>query len=482
MMPPTRSLPNSLDAETQLLACVFIDSREVLSRCIESDLTPSSFYESKHGAVFSVMLDLHRRDLPVDVVVVAEELKATQQLDRVGGYPFLLTVSSAGTTTAQAVYFIGKVKELHVRRLACRAAEDAAEQCHAGTGAVSETVATIRATFEVLDAQANPMAAQMAARRLNPAVTPPEPRVIYSVGKIPICTAGNISNISAEAKTGKSAFVGAMLAAPMAAEGADCLTVAAENIHGHAVVLLDTEQSAGDWFRILCRAKRRARVEDFPKWLVAYHLTGMSAAECRQGLEVVLAQAHREFGGIFAVFIDGIADLVEDPNDAEACFPFVTRLHALSIKYDTAIINVLHVNPGTAKTRGHLGSQLERKGETNLTLEKDGEGDTVVFSVKQRGASIPKSDGPRFRWSDGEGMHVTAETVRVAKDRAKIDTLTELARQVFGTRRTMPYSDLRKGIETTANCSERTADTRISEMNRLKVITRFPPNLYSFEG
>jgi hypothetical protein len=322
-------------------------------------------------------------------------------------------------------------------------------------------------------------AQQLRALRFDPAIDPPEQRVIYRIGKIPICTAGNLANITAEAKAGKTAFTGAMLAAAMTTGPADCFTIGAENSAGHALLHFDTETSRADWHTQLCRAKRRAGLETFPPWLVSYHLTGRSPQECRRDVEDALAAANREFGGVFAVFIDGIGDLVFDPNDPEECFPLVTRLHALAIQYDTAIVNILHKNPGTEKTRGHLGSQLERKGESNLALEKDGEGVTVVYSLKQRGASIPKSDGPRFRWSDGEGMHVSAETARDANDRDKSQSLFELAADVFGDRNTMTYSDLRNTVKTTANCSERTADARVSEMKRLKVVRWTPPNLYS---
>lgn len=322
-------------------------------------------------------------------------------------------------------------------------------------------------------------AQQLRALRFDPAVDPPEQRVIFRVGKIPICTAGNLANISAEAKAGKSAFTGAMLAAVMATSSADCFTVTAENPKGHALLHFDTETSRADWHSLLCRAKRRARVEAFPPWLVSYHLTGRTPHECRRDMEDAIAGAAREFGGVFAVFVDGVGDLVFDPNDPEECFPLVTRLHALAIQYDTAIVNILHRNPGTEKTRGHLGSQLERKAETNLTLEKDEDGNTVVYSLRQRGPSIPKGDGPRFRWSDGEGMHVSCESVRESRDRAKLEEMAELARNVFSDRRTMTFSELQKAVMTTASCAERTADARISDMRKFNIITRFPPNLYT---
>lgn len=315
-------------------------------------------------------------------------------------------------------------------------------------------------------------AQQLRALRFDPAVDPPEQRVIFRVGKIPICTAGNLANITAEAKAGKSAFTGAMLAAVMATGPADCFTVTAENPKGHALLHFDTETSRADWHSLLCRAKRRARVETFPPWLVSYHLTGRSPQECRRDMEDALAAAAREFGGVFAVFIDGVGDLVFDPNDPEECFPLVTRLHALAIQYDTAILNILHRNPGTEKTRGHLGSQLERKAETNLTLEKDEDGNTVVFSLRQRGPSIPKGDGPRFRWSDGEGMHVSCESVREAKKATQKEEYREFIEVGFPGGNSRHYREVVQAIENHFHCKERKAGEHLSAMRDFGLLSR----------
>ena len=113
------------------------------------------------------------------------------------------------------------------------------------------------------------------------------------------------------------------------------------------------------------------------------------------------------------MFLDGIADFIADPNDTAEAFDWVDELHQLAIKYDTVIVCVLHENPGSeiGKTRGHLGSQLERKAETNLRLEKDADGVTVVFE-RSRQAHIPKENGPRFMWSDEAKRHVSCETKR----------------------------------------------------------------------
>jgi hypothetical protein len=73
------------------------------------------------------------------------------------------------------------------------------------------------------------------------------------------------------------------------------------------------------------------------------------------------------------------------------------------------IDGVIHFNPGTEKVRGHLGSQMERKAETNLTLEKSSDEVTRIYSLKNRRAGIPKWGGPCFKYDPERQMHVTCD-------------------------------------------------------------------------
>src|SRR5215213_9959368 len=87
-----RTLPHSLEAEEFLLSCCLLDGADVVSRCLEARIKPESFYDPKHGTLFGVLLDLYNNQKPIDIAVVAEELKTSRQLDTVGGYAFLTQV------------------------------------------------------------------------------------------------------------------------------------------------------------------------------------------------------------------------------------------------------------------------------------------------------------------------------------------------------------------------------------------------------
>ena len=135
-----RSLPHSVEAEEYLLSCCLLDGGDVISRCLEARIRPESFYDPKHGIVYERLLDLYNRQAPIDVSVVAEELKTSRQLDAVGGYAFLTQVSSRIPTTAQAGYFIDKVREQSLLREIIRSATGAVEDCYNFSGGIDEFV------------------------------------------------------------------------------------------------------------------------------------------------------------------------------------------------------------------------------------------------------------------------------------------------------------------------------------------------------
>jgi replicative DNA helicase len=158
-----RGMPHSTEAEEYLLSCCLIDGAEVVARCLEVRITPASFYVPAHGILFEKLQDLYTRQVPIDVAVLGEELKTSRQLEVVGGYPFLTRVSGAIPTTAQAGYFIEKVREQHLLREIIRSATGAAEDCYGFTGGIDEFVDQVEAKlFAVTQSRVNEGAKPMA--------------------------------------------------------------------------------------------------------------------------------------------------------------------------------------------------------------------------------------------------------------------------------------------------------------------------------
>ena len=322
--------------------------------------------------------------------------------------------------------------------------------------------------------------ARLRARRFDPESKPskPQPR-IFLAGK-PICTPGNLTTIGAQAKTGKSAFVGAMISAVICAEGgvskADNLGLSAAPPQGRALLHFDTEQSLYDADQLVWRSLRRSTTETPPSFLDSFRLAGFSASELKQALTITLEEADA-VRGIFAVIIDGIADLVLDVNDQAECNRFIAELHELAIKYDCPIISIVHENPAqeSGKMRGHLGSQLERKAESNIRLKKSGDL-TVAYGEKMRGAPIGVSEGPHFTWCPINEMHVTTTSTAQTKAILKREKLAALAGDVFEAsgKADLRHRDLIGGIKAELGISRSTAEDRFTEMKLHKIVLKNP--------
>jgi replicative DNA helicase len=158
-----RGMPHSAEAEEYLLSCCLIDGAEVMARCLEARLVPESFYVPAHAILFGRLLDLYNRQIPIDVAVLGEELKNARQLDTVGGYAFLTRVSGSIPTTAQAGYFIERVREQHLLREIIRSATGAVEDCYGFAGGIDDFVDQIESRlFAVTQSRVSEGAKRMA--------------------------------------------------------------------------------------------------------------------------------------------------------------------------------------------------------------------------------------------------------------------------------------------------------------------------------
>jgi hypothetical protein len=321
------------------------------------------------------------------------------------------------------------------------------------------------------------------ARRIHLEQPPPQPVPVFSLLSQQISTAGNLTVISAQAKGGKSAVVGAMIASIMAAAAPkaeddddeipdwelaqDLLGFTAAAHGGRAVVLFDTEQSPYDAWSLVQRSAQRAGVFSMPACFRGYSLADVSTERRRAFLAAEMQRAQQECGGIHSVFIDGVADLCKSPNDDIEAFALVEHLAQLAIAHACPIILVLHENPSgleTGKTRGHLGSQLERKAESNLRIAKEGKsGASMLFSERCRHACISRDDALRFAWSTPDGMHMTVEpeTKESKAETARQNEQPECQAVFAGHVGEMAYGELKERIMTQAHVSEPTAKRRI---------------------
>lgn len=406
-----RAPPSDADAEENLIAALFVDAADVLERCAESAITESSFTQRRLAAVFAAALDLHGQKQPVDIATLAHVLRDCEAFDGEPVITALMWMEGKATTTAHVRLFAKAVRGAELLRRAHEAAIQSMEEvfkCAAEDAA--EMLEGQQARLKrIADSSSSPQ--DLMDRAFNPAKLVPRPPPVYTIADIGVCTRGNLTTIYAQSKAGKSSFTGAMMAATMltGTASADTLGVKGPNYASQAVLHFDTEQSTYDWQALVLSIVRRAGLKEPPKWFMSFSLAGMEAAKAERFVHAALRIAQKRCGGIHSVFVDGVADLVSSPNNEDDSNALVARLHGAAIEHDCSIINILHLNPAskdkTDKGRGHLGSQLERKSESNLTLKKEGDVTVLMAEGRQRGRPIPTDKAPAFQWSEEHAMH-----------------------------------------------------------------------------
>ena len=310
---------------------------------------------------------------------------------------------------------------------------------------------------------------------------PAKAQVIISAGDVPLGTQGNLFGITGGEGTGKSNYVAAIVAGCICPAETDIDTLGIQvtpNNRHKAVLLYDTEQSEVQLFKNASNLLARAKQPEKPDELKAFCLTGMSRKERLNAIVQSMDKFYYQYGGIQLVVIDGIADLVKSANDEAESVAVIDELYRLAGIYNTCILCVLHFVPNGLKLRGHLGSELQRKAATILSIEKDEEPtQSVVKALKVRDGSPLDVPLMLFAWDKEAGMHVyRGEKPREEKEKRKERELVGVARELFGRQAHITYIDLCEQLQQILDVKERTAKSYIRFMREKEIIVKSPSN------
>ncbi len=95
--------PQSLDAEKSLLGALLLD-KDLIIR-VADIVRPEDFYDERHGAVYSSILELYEDRQPVDLVTVTEKLSGKNKLEQIGGATKLAALTASIPSTAHAAQY-----------------------------------------------------------------------------------------------------------------------------------------------------------------------------------------------------------------------------------------------------------------------------------------------------------------------------------------------------------------------------------------
>ncbi len=149
-----RTPPQDNEAEMSVLGSMLI-SKDAIAEVIES-VRGVDFYRPVHETIFDAMIDLYGRGEPVDPITTTAELQRRGELVRVGGAPYLHTLSASVPIAANAGYYAEIVRDKAVLRRLVDAGTRIAQMGYTGEGRVDDVVDRAQAeVYGVTDKRAS---------------------------------------------------------------------------------------------------------------------------------------------------------------------------------------------------------------------------------------------------------------------------------------------------------------------------------------
>lgn len=301
---------------------------------------------------------------------------------------------------------------------------------------------------------------------------------VVAVNGVPLGTQDNLFCITGGEGTGKSNYVGAILAGTLGEKRLPIektlgLEITA-NPKGLAVLHYDTEQSEAQLHKNLGKTLRRASLTAVPEFCHSLYLASLSRKDRLKLIRESMDLFHHRHGGIHLVVIDGIADLIRSANDETESIAIVDELYRLAGIYNTCIICVLHFVPNGIKLRGHIGSELQRKAAGILSIEKDDNPEySVVKALKVRDGSPLDVPMMLFGWDKAEDMHVyRGEKSKEDKEKRKTDELIGVVREAFRKTLKLTYQELCEVLMCEMEIKDRTAKKYIAYMKEQRILAQ----------
>lgn len=176
---------------------------------------------------------------------------------------------------------------------------------------------------------------------------------------------GNIIAISGLAKSRKSVVASSMASGMLLNEGSEYLNFKCRVEPTENILHIDTEQGYYHYYNTVKRIVDNSGGEVKDNFH-SKHTRDASVQFRVDYLKYLFDKIKPR-----VAMIDGITDLVRDPNDAGESSDLISLLMQLTSDHDCLLVVVIHTTKSTSKLRGHLGSELERKCETAIRVEKD---------------------------------------------------------------------------------------------------------------
>lgn len=107
-------MPYAIEAEQSVLGSVLLDKDLII--VVIDIVSKDDFYSEQNAEIYDAMLTLFKNNEPIDLITMVNELRRKNLLEKVGGIPYITSLSSAPDFTAHITKYAAIVKEKSILR------------------------------------------------------------------------------------------------------------------------------------------------------------------------------------------------------------------------------------------------------------------------------------------------------------------------------------------------------------------------------
>lgn len=106
--------PQAIELEEAVLGAMLLEKSAIND--VINIIGKESFYKEQNGVVFEAIIRLYRRNEPVDILTVINELKSTNQIEGVGGAYYVSSLTNRIATSSNVEYHARVIQQKYITR------------------------------------------------------------------------------------------------------------------------------------------------------------------------------------------------------------------------------------------------------------------------------------------------------------------------------------------------------------------------------
>lgn len=204
---------------------------------------------------------------------------------------------------------------------------------------------------------------------------------------------------------------------------------------------------------------------DYPDFSLS-SLKNIPRSERLKVMKAFLNEKRGRTSNHLVVILDVSTDMINNFNDIGEANDFFDSLSRMAEKEDVTFLCVIHVNPGTSKARGHIGTELGNKTSTRINLYNYGSHIRLNFSKLRYSEPIPNA---YLKYNKAEGWLQELEDFELkqlkSSKKVSVDDLSNaLFENLSELNKEYPQKEVLDHMKEKFDCSLNTIKSAIDEI------------------